>query len=73
MPDEGRPSCGALSRWRTLHEHSVIAMFLKMHGSEAAHRYLVSFDFQALKSARQMREYAYVRGLNHRRMLRLNI
>src|SRR6266850_7970285 len=49
---------GALSRWRTLHEHSVIAMFLKMHGSEAAHRYLASFDFQALKSARQMREYA---------------
>jgi Family of unknown function (DUF5677) len=49
---------GALSRWRTLHEHSVIAVFLMMHGSDIAFRYLASFDFQALKSARQAQKYA---------------
>lgn len=42
----------------TLHEHSVIATFLRMYGSDIAFRYLASFEFQALKSARQAQQYA---------------
>jgi hypothetical protein len=48
---------GALSRWRTLHELNVIAAFLLKNRS-AAHRYIISFEIQALAAARQMQEYA---------------
>jgi hypothetical protein len=48
---------GALSRWRTLHELNVIASFLLSNGN-AAERYIVSFEIQALTAARQMQRYA---------------
>lgn len=37
---------GAMARWRTLHEYSVIAKFLKEKGNEAAERYL---DFRYIE------------------------
>lgn len=49
---------GALSRWRTLHELNVVAAFLFRNDKEVALRYLVSFEFQALTAARQMKKYA---------------
>jgi hypothetical protein len=49
---------GALSRWRTLHELNVVAAFLLKNDKEVALRYLVSFEFQALIAARQMKKYA---------------
>jgi hypothetical protein len=49
---------GALSRWRTLHELNAIAAFLTKNEKEVALRYLVSFEFQALPAARQMKKYA---------------
>jgi hypothetical protein len=48
---------GALSRWRTLHELNVVASFLLSNGN-AAERYMVSFEIQALTAARQMERYA---------------
>jgi hypothetical protein len=49
---------GALSRWRTLHELNVIASFLLDNSHELALRYLLSFEFQAMKAAKQMKEHA---------------
>ncbi|SPP97822.1 DUF5677 domain-containing protein [Bradyrhizobium vignae] len=49
---------GALSRWRSLHEIAVMAVFLKQHDSETSHRYLASFPFTALRAARQLNEHA---------------
>ena len=48
---------GGLSRWRTLHELNVVASFLLSNGN-AAERYMVSFEIQALTAARQMQRYA---------------
>jgi hypothetical protein len=49
---------GALTRWRTLHELSVIAVFLRDKPSEIALRYLASFDFRALRAAREYNKYS---------------
>lgn len=49
---------GALSRWRTLHELNVIAAFLSENSNDVALRYLLSFEFQAMKAAKQMKQYA---------------
>lgn len=49
---------GALSRWRTLHEIVVTAMFIKERGEDIALRYLASFDFQAKRAANQYNLYA---------------
>lgn len=49
---------GALSRWRTLHEILVVAMFIRAHGSEIAERYLLSAHFRSLEAARQLNQFA---------------
>lgn len=49
---------GALSRWRTLHEIFIVAMFVKEHGQLIAERYLASAEFTRYKSAVQLNEYA---------------
>lgn len=46
---------GALSRWRTLHEVAVIAMFLQERGEDVAQRYL---DHLAIDSLDLARKYA---------------
>lgn len=44
---------GALSRWRTLHEVAVIAMFLQERGEEVAQRYLDHLAIDSLDLARK--------------------
>ncbi len=48
---------GAHARWRTLHELSVVAMFVAAHGQETAERYLLHDFIQSYKSAKQHRAY----------------
>lgn len=49
---------GALSRWRSLHELAVIAVFLNDQDQEVSHRYLASFAFVALHAANQINKHA---------------
>lgn len=49
---------GALARWRTLHEISVVAMFISQSDQDTAKRYLASFPFNAHRAALQFNEYA---------------
>lgn len=49
---------GALSRWRTLHELSVIAIFLVEHGEQISIRYLASRAFIARKAAKELNKFA---------------
>lgn len=49
---------GALSRWRSLHELTVTAMFIRENDKSIALRYLASFDFQARRAAKQYNLYA---------------
>jgi hypothetical protein len=44
-------------RWRTLHEITVIAMFVKEHGRETARRYLLHEAVETAKAANQFQEY----------------
>ncbi|EEF26002.1 conserved hypothetical protein, partial [Ricinus communis] len=49
---------GALSRWRSLHELTVTAMFIRENDKAIALRYLATFDFQARRAAKQYNLYA---------------
>ncbi|MEO0449264.1 MAG: DUF5677 domain-containing protein [Pseudomonadota bacterium] len=49
---------GAMSRWRTLHEILVTAMFIRNHGPDVAERYFASVDFSRLKAANQINRFA---------------
>lgn len=49
---------GALTRWRSLHELAVTALYIEKHGEEIAHRYLLSHNFSMLKFAEQINEYS---------------
>jgi len=48
----------ALSRWRSLHELTVTAIFLSANNDMISLRYLAHFDFQARAAARQHNKYA---------------
>jgi len=45
---------GAFSRWRTLHEMAVVAFFIKMHGRDAAERYI---QHDVIESSKAMDQY----------------
>lgn len=49
---------GALSRWRTLHEITVTALFLASNDQEISLRYLASFAYQSRHAAKQLNKYA---------------
>ncbi|MBY9068236.1 DUF5677 domain-containing protein [Hyphomonas sp. WL0036] len=49
---------GALSRWRTLHEILIVAMFIGKHGNIIAERYLLSAHFRSLEAALQLNKFA---------------
>lgn len=49
---------GALSRWRTLHEITVTAIFISQQDPSVAHRYLASFFIQAKRAAAQFNQHA---------------
>ncbi len=54
---------GALTRWRSLHELSVTAMYIAKHGEGAAIQYLLSFHFSARRAAHQMNKHSKRAGL----------
>ncbi|MDT8328199.1 MAG: DUF5677 domain-containing protein [Roseovarius sp.] len=54
---------GALTRWRSLHELSVTAMYIAKHGEDAAKQYLLSFHFSARRAAHQMNKHSDRAGL----------
>lgn len=49
---------GALTRWRSLHELTVISMFIAKHGYEAEFSYRLSLSFERARAARQYNEFA---------------
>lgn len=53
---------GALSRWRTIHELVVIALFIAREGSEVARRYLEHLDVDSYKAAQQYQQAAPLLG-----------
>lgn len=59
---EGFPD-GALSRWRTLHELAVCAMFLKTHGAAVAERFILHREVDACRKMSRYRAYQSVLGL----------
>jgi len=48
---------GAMARWRSLHELSVVCSFTKKHGNEVAERYLLHQNIESCKAAAQYQEY----------------
>jgi hypothetical protein len=48
---------GALSRWRSLHELAVVALFLSKNDRETAERYLASFHIQAYHALLQYQRH----------------
>ncbi|WP_300531216.1 DUF5677 domain-containing protein [Maricaulis sp.] len=55
---EGGYPDGALARWRSLHEHAVVATFIRQSDADTAYRYLASFYFTSLSRARNYNDYA---------------
>lgn len=49
---------GALARWRTLHEISVVASFLGKTGETSAERYLLHEDIESLRAAELYNRFA---------------
>lgn len=49
---------GALSRWRTIHELTVTAVFIFERGPTVAERYLAHHDAETVKAARQYEQFA---------------
>jgi hypothetical protein len=65
---------GALARWRTLHELTVVCWFLVEHGETVAERYLLHLDIDSLRAAEQYSEFAPLLGyrpISRRRLDRL--
>lgn len=54
---------GALSRWRTMHELTVTAMFIAERGPAVAERFMAHLDADSIKAARQYQAFAPMLGL----------
>ena len=59
---DGYPD-GALARWRSLHEVTVTAMYIRKNGHAVAMGYLASFHFAARRAAHQLVEHADRSGI----------
>lgn len=53
---------GAHARWRTLHELTIIAMFISHHGSDVAQRYIEHVAIEDLKEARVYQQHCIALG-----------
>lgn len=53
---------GALSRWRTLHEVSIVALFIQQEGEETARRYLDHLEVESRDMARFLKRAASKSG-----------
>lgn len=49
---------GAHARWRTLHEVTVVALFIEKHGKDVAERYYAHNLVESYKAANQYQQYA---------------
>jgi len=49
---------GAMARWRTLHEISVVALFISDHDDDLAQRYFDHEIIESFKAAKQYQEYS---------------
>ena len=56
---------GALSRWRTMHEVVITALFIAENGEDVAQRYLDHESVETLKEIRTYEEYCDFLGLEH--------
>ncbi|MGY6283620.1 DUF5677 domain-containing protein [Methylorubrum extorquens] len=59
---EGFPD-GALSRWRTLHELAVCAVFLKTHGNAVAEKFILHREVDACRKMTRYRSHQVALGL----------
>jgi hypothetical protein len=65
---------GAQARWRSLHEVTCVAMFIRQHGQELANKYLLHDLVQAYRAANRYQEYSTAlgqRSLSKRTLLKL--
>lgn len=53
---------GAIARWRTLHELSVVSWFIKDKGNNVAERYILHTTIDSLRAARQYNQLAPIIG-----------
>lgn len=53
---------GAIARWRSLHEISVVCSFIKEHGNEVAERYILHDHIESHKAAIQYNEFSAALG-----------
>lgn len=53
---------GALSRWRTMHELTVTAMFVAQYGPDVAERFAAHVHADSIKAARQYQNFASILG-----------
>jgi len=53
---------GAHARWRSLHEVTVVASFIKTHGNEVAERYMLHENIESYKAANLHQKYYAVLG-----------
>lgn len=60
--EKGYPD-GALSRWRSLHELSISAMYISQNGRLVATQYMLSYYFSSYRAALQVNEYAEKSGI----------
>ena len=57
---------GALARWRTLHEISIVSFFISEHGNDLAERYL---DYQIIDSYKAALQFqVYAEKIDHKKM-----
>lgn len=61
---EGGYASGAMARWRTLHEITVVGYFVKDHGQDVAERYLLHHEAEAYRAAVQYNEHMPVLGFD---------
>ena len=53
---------GAHARWRSLHEVTVVASFIKTHGNEVAERYILHDNIESYKAANLHQKYYTILG-----------
>jgi hypothetical protein len=60
---EGGFADGAMARWRTLHELTVVASFIAYHGEALAERYVLHQTVEANRAAKDYQDYCQRLGL----------
>jgi hypothetical protein len=61
---EGGFASGAMARWRTLHEVTIVSFFIAQNGNAVAERYLLHHVIETEKAARQYNEHCKALGMS---------